>query len=108
LRTFYLRLTGRPHGAWMASCISMHLVEASGLHKEMQTIAVVYVSGNCPLGRDRSSLTEEACCAHWRPQISKDPTETLLDRTCSEYHTFLRGGPNTSLFRRGDHQEVRF
>jgi hypothetical protein len=47
LRTFYLRLTGRPHGAWMASCITMHLVEASGLHKEMQTIAVVYVSSNC-------------------------------------------------------------
>lgn len=44
LRTFYLRLTARPHASWTSSCITMHLVEASGLHKEMQTIAVVYVS----------------------------------------------------------------
>ncbi|KXS95386.1 hypothetical protein AC578_1904 [Pseudocercospora eumusae] len=42
LRTIYLRLTSRPHGAWMSSCIAMHQVEASGLHKEIQTIAVVY------------------------------------------------------------------
>ena len=42
LRTVYLRLTSRPHAAWMCSCITMHQIEASGLHKEMQTIAVVY------------------------------------------------------------------
>lgn len=42
LRTLYLRLTSRPHGSWMSSCIAMHQVEASGLHKEIQTIAVVY------------------------------------------------------------------
>lgn len=42
LRTIYLRLTSRPHGAWMTSCITMHQVEAAGLHKEIQTIAVVY------------------------------------------------------------------
>lgn len=42
LRTLYLRLTSRPHGAWISSCITMHQVEASGLHKEIQTIAVVY------------------------------------------------------------------
>lgn len=42
LRTIYLRLTSRPHGAWISSCITMHQVEAGGLHKEIQTIAVVY------------------------------------------------------------------
>ncbi|KAK4623054.1 hypothetical protein CLAFUR0_07191 [Fulvia fulva] len=42
LRTIYLRLTSRPHGAWISSCITMHQIEASGLHKEIQTIAVVY------------------------------------------------------------------
>lgn len=42
LRTLYLRFTSRPHGSWISSCITMHQVEASGLHKEMQTIAVVY------------------------------------------------------------------
>lgn len=42
LRTIYLRLTSRPNGAWCTSCITMHQAEASGLHKELQTIAVVY------------------------------------------------------------------
>lgn len=42
LRTIYLRLCSRPHGSWMSSCITMHQVEASGLHKEIQTIAIVY------------------------------------------------------------------
>lgn len=42
LRTIYLRLTSRPHGSWISSSITMHQVEASGLHKEIQTIAVVY------------------------------------------------------------------
>ncbi|SMQ53746.1 unnamed protein product [Zymoseptoria tritici ST99CH_3D7] len=46
LRTIYLRLTSRPHAGWITSCITMHQVEASGLHKEMQTIAVVYPSVN--------------------------------------------------------------
>lgn len=42
LRTLYLRLCSRPHGSWLCSSITMHQAEASGLHKEMQTIAVVY------------------------------------------------------------------
>lgn len=42
MRTIYLRLTGRPHASWLSSSITMHQIEASGLHKEMQTIAVVY------------------------------------------------------------------
>lgn len=42
LRTIYLRLTGRPHASWLTSSITMHQIEANGLHKEMQTIAVVY------------------------------------------------------------------
>lgn len=46
LRTLYLRLTSRPHASWVSSCITMHQVEASGLHKEMQTIAVVYPPTN--------------------------------------------------------------
>jgi len=42
LRTIYLRLCSRPHGSWLCSSITMHQAEASGLHKEVQTIAVVY------------------------------------------------------------------
>lgn len=42
LMTIYMRCVGRPHGSWLSSSIAMHQAEASGLHKEMQTIAVVY------------------------------------------------------------------
>ncbi|KXJ88741.1 hypothetical protein Micbo1qcDRAFT_150638 [Microdochium bolleyi] len=34
LRVSYLRITGTPHAAWMASGILMHIVEAAGLHCE--------------------------------------------------------------------------
>ncbi|KAJ1337248.1 RNA polymerase II-specific transcription factor-like protein [Microdochium nivale] len=34
LRVTYLRITGTPHAAWMASGILMHIVEAAGLHCE--------------------------------------------------------------------------
>ncbi|KAH9845636.1 C6 zinc finger protein domain protein [Teratosphaeria destructans] len=59
LRTIYLRLTSRPHGSWMTSCITMHQAEASGLHKELQTIAVVYPaapSGDHKLQKTRRKL----------------------------------------------------
>ncbi|KAE8148359.1 hypothetical protein BDV25DRAFT_158501 [Aspergillus avenaceus] len=32
LRLAYLRHTASPHGAWMASCSLLHLIEASGIH----------------------------------------------------------------------------
>ena len=35
LRTLYLRLTTRPHIAWMASCTAVHVAEAIGLHREI-------------------------------------------------------------------------
>ncbi|KIN08103.1 hypothetical protein OIDMADRAFT_108542, partial [Oidiodendron maius Zn] len=35
LRTLYLRLTTRPHIAWMASCTTVHVAEAIGLHREL-------------------------------------------------------------------------
>ena len=35
LRTIYLRLTTRPHASWIASCTSMHISEATGLHKDL-------------------------------------------------------------------------
>lgn len=34
LRVLYLRLTGSPHAAWMASCTLMHMVETTNLHLE--------------------------------------------------------------------------
>ncbi|OIW26926.1 hypothetical protein CONLIGDRAFT_635152 [Coniochaeta ligniaria NRRL 30616] len=41
LRTSYLKLTGTPHEAWMASCTTMHMVEAAGLHCEPRTDSVL-------------------------------------------------------------------
>lgn len=41
LRVAYLRMTGKPHKAWMASCILMHMVEASGIHLESSKISVL-------------------------------------------------------------------
>lgn len=41
LRTLYLRLTTRPNSAWLASATTMHMVEATGLHKDLHTIATV-------------------------------------------------------------------
>jgi hypothetical protein len=32
LRTAYLRMTAKPHAAWIASCTTMHMVEAAGYH----------------------------------------------------------------------------
>ena len=59
LRTLYLRLMSRPHASWISSCITLHQAEASGLHKEMQTIAVVYPAaptGDHKLAKTRRRL----------------------------------------------------
>ncbi|PMD61652.1 uncharacterized protein K444DRAFT_559815 [Hyaloscypha bicolor E] len=40
LRTLYLRLTTRPHMAWLASNIAMHLAEATGIHHEMDAVVL--------------------------------------------------------------------
>ncbi|EHK42752.1 uncharacterized protein TrAtP1_002162 [Trichoderma atroviride] len=37
LRTLYLRATTRPHLTWLASCNVMHLVEAVGLHRDIDS-----------------------------------------------------------------------
>lgn len=34
LRTLYLRCNSPPHAAWMASCTTMQIVEATGIHRE--------------------------------------------------------------------------
>ncbi|KAH8802905.1 hypothetical protein F5884DRAFT_489738 [Xylogone sp. PMI_703] len=40
LRTIYLRATTRPHVAWLASCITLHLAEATGLHHDIGAIVL--------------------------------------------------------------------
>jgi Fungal Zn(2)-Cys(6) binuclear cluster domain len=41
LRTLYLRLTTRPHLSWFASCATMHIIEAMGLHIDLTTVDLV-------------------------------------------------------------------
>lgn len=37
LRTVYLRLTGKPEQAWMASCTTLHTIDAAGIHTNERT-----------------------------------------------------------------------
>ena len=46
LRALYLRSTSRPHASWMASNITMHLIEASGIQRDPSSIALIYPSSN--------------------------------------------------------------
>lgn len=40
LRSMYLRCTTRPHSSWMATCTTMHVIEAVGLHREIDTLSI--------------------------------------------------------------------
>ncbi|OQV00025.1 Fungal specific transcription factor domain-containing protein [Cladophialophora immunda] len=48
LRTLYLRCNSPPHAAWMASCTTMHIVEAAGLHRESADVSLVYSDAEPP------------------------------------------------------------
>lgn len=45
LRTTYLRTITRPHRAWLASCTTMHVAEACGLHHEVDSVVVTDTIG---------------------------------------------------------------
>ncbi|KAM0712452.1 hypothetical protein Q7P37_011548 [Cladosporium fusiforme] len=45
LRTIYIRATGHPHACWMASSVTMHLIESCGLQQE-STSPVMYPPTN--------------------------------------------------------------
>ncbi|KAL1870022.1 hypothetical protein Plec18167_007540 [Paecilomyces lecythidis] len=51
LRTLYLRCSSSPHAAWMTSCITLHIVEAMGLHQGSTTgtVPLVYADTATPL-----------------------------------------------------------
>jgi hypothetical protein len=42
LRTIYLRSTNCPHASWMASCSTMHIIEAIGAHQDPELVSLVY------------------------------------------------------------------
>lgn len=54
LRTLYLRSTTRPHLTWLSSCTVMHLVEAVGLHRDLNS-ELVTQSVHTPATEDEGS-----------------------------------------------------
>lgn len=40
LRTLYLRATTRPHASWLSSCTAVHLAEATGIHREIDSVVL--------------------------------------------------------------------
>lgn len=53
---FYLRATARPNVAWIATCTTMHLCEAIGLHEEENIQKIASVPGAIALGHDIERL----------------------------------------------------
>jgi hypothetical protein len=56
MRVFYLRATSQPNNAWIASCTTMHLCEAVGLHEDENIKKMASVAGAAVLGHDADRL----------------------------------------------------
>lgn len=56
MRVIYLRATTRPNNAWIASCTTMHLCEAVGLHEEDSIKKMASIAGAAALGHDADRL----------------------------------------------------
>ncbi|SCU85385.1 LAMI_0C11078g1_1 [Lachancea mirantina] len=54
LRTIYLRCTTRPHTAWLSSCVTMHLAEATGLHHEIDKVEIASDNYSQTFSSDRA------------------------------------------------------
>ncbi|SCU93375.1 LADA_0G02740g1_1 [Lachancea dasiensis] len=55
LRTIYLRATTRPQVAWLASCTTIHLAEATALHHEANEVELTTANNNVdPLTSERA------------------------------------------------------
>lgn len=42
LQTIYLRSSSSPHASWMTSCMTMHIMEATGSHQDPSLMSVIY------------------------------------------------------------------
>lgn len=54
LRTIYVRATGRPHVAWLCSCVTMHSIEATGL----QQLEATVLSNGKPLQSSEQAISK--------------------------------------------------
>ncbi|TGO45413.1 hypothetical protein BCON_0395g00020 [Botryotinia convoluta] len=64
LRTLYLRSTTRPHVAWLASCVTLHLAEATGLHQEVHSVLLT-TEGDTQAKRMDQAEIERARKTFW-------------------------------------------
>ncbi|KAJ9224100.1 transcriptional regulator family: Fungal Specific TF [Paecilomyces variotii] len=64
LRTIYIRATSRPHVSWLSSCTTMHLVEATGLHREMDQVVLMSDSRQGYLQEQSDVRERTAMIAH--------------------------------------------
>lgn len=93
LRVTYLRMTGNPHEAWMASCMLLHMVEAAGLHTEPSKESVFARSGEDISPEIRRRLV--GVSQHLNTWMSFD-----MGRARIIFHNSTTVLPST---RRGDH-----
>lgn len=90
LRTLYLRSTTRPHASWLSSCTTMHIAEAVGFHRELNTLVFASrsntVSGMSPREKDYRrrtfwvawSINQLFSCEYGRTAIE------VADISCNE------------------------
>jgi hypothetical protein len=64
LRTLYLRSTTRPHLAWLASSIAIHLAEATGLHHEIDAVVLTTDPAE-PVIKPNQTASEQARKLFW-------------------------------------------
>lgn len=64
LRTLYLRMAVGPHAGWMASCITMHMVEATGAHQETPNASVMLSEMAAPNG-EKYENSKRATKLYW-------------------------------------------
>ena len=54
LRALYLRATSRPTASWMASNNIMHLIESSGIQRDLSSVALIYPHPSTTVDQARS------------------------------------------------------
>jgi hypothetical protein len=99
LRTLYLRLTTRPHMAWLASNIAMHLAEATGLHHEMDAM-VLTTDASSPKVVPNKTGCEQARRLFWLAWLSNTMVSYEYGRSSSSLNNITCKQPTPC---KGDH-----
>lgn len=101
LRTIYLRATTRPHVAWLASSVTMHLAEAIGLHHDVGAIVLTTdATPGHPISSDERGL-ERARAVFWASWTANKLTAYEYGRSSVKLESItckqLRPSPGSSF-----------